>query len=128
VPLEAGVNLSEKQDVGWSKTQSSVLLTALDKKSRSAVNHRTAALGIRIGVSAYFLSQVTTTYLDASSPSDLIACSLVTSAEEEVTVTFWVPGLSPAAISTLETPANFVNASRTCTLQPPQVTPVMPAT
>lgn len=35
--------------------------------------------------------------------------------------------MSPAAISTLETPSSLLNASRTCVLQPPQVTPVMVA-
>ena len=76
----------------------------------------------------YFFSQVTTTYLAAWSPSDLTASALLMVPEEEVTVTFWVAGLSPAAISTLETPVSLLNASRTCALQPPQVTPVMPAT
>jgi hypothetical protein len=77
----------------------------------------------------YFLSQDTTTYLAASSPRLFTAsCLVIALAELVVTVTFWVPGLSPAAISTLETPSSLLNASRTCTLQPPQVTPVMPAT
>jgi hypothetical protein len=74
-------------------------------------------------------SQDTTTKRAALSPKDSIACSLVTSAEPSViTVTFCVPGLSPFSILSEENPLSFANAELTLFLQPPQVTPVIPAT
>ena len=75
------------------------------------------------------LAQLTTTKRAALSPSDSIAASFERSADPSViTVTFWVPGFSPFSILMDLKPESFLNAELTLALQPPQVTPVMPAT
>ena len=73
-------------------------------------------------------SKVTTTYFLAFSPRDFTASSFLSFSEVDLKVTFWVPSFSPASMVmvAVSTPESFANASRTCVLQPFQVTPVMP--
>ena len=73
-------------------------------------------------------SKVTTTYFVAWSPRDFTASAFLSFSEADLKVTFWVPSFSPASMvmDFESTPSSFANASRTCVLQPPQVTPVMP--
>ncbi len=66
-----------------------------------------------------------TTYLVALSPSVLSRSALLILSDLASKVTFWVSPVSPARIWMLATPSNLLNASRTCALQPPHVTPVM---
>jgi hypothetical protein len=81
------------------------------------------------GLESYFLaSQVFTTYFEALSPSDLTASSLETSVpSSKTTVATWVPASSPFSIEMDLKPLRLPNAELTSFLQPPHVTPVMPA-
>lgn len=66
--------------------------------------------------------------MSAWSPSDFTACSLVIDASVELNVTFWLSPSASILMDSLSTPFSVANASRTCFLQPAQVTPVMPTT
>ena len=73
-------------------------------------------------------SQVLTTYLDAFSPRDAIASSLVTlEPSAKTTVATCVSGSAPFSIVMDWKPSSLPNAELTSLLQPPHVTPVMPA-
>lgn len=75
-------------------------------------------------LAAVFFTSLTT-YLSASEPIDFTKSSLVCASVAESKVTFWVVAVSPAAMTMLVTPSSLLNASRTCFLQPPHVTPVI---
>jgi hypothetical protein len=71
---------------------------------------------------------VTTTYFVASAPSDFTASSFLSFPDVDLKVTSWVSAFFPFSIVMVleSTPSSFANASRTCCLHPPQVTPVIP--
>ncbi len=80
-------------------------------------------------VSAGAGSQVLTTYFSALSPREAIAASLVTSVpSSKTTVTTWVSASSPSSTVMDLKPSRLLNAELTSLLQPPQTTPVIPAT
>jgi hypothetical protein len=82
------------------------------------------------GLEDYFLaSQVLTTYFEDLSPRLAIACSLVTALSvSRTTVATWVPASSPFSMEMDLKPGSVPNAELTSLLQPPHVTPVIPAT
>lgn len=79
--------------------------------------------------SPFFSFQVLTTYFVASSPREATAFSFVTlEPSAKTTVTTWVSASSPFSMEMDLKPSRLLNAELTSFLQPPQTTPVIPAT